>query len=110
MGGGGVPLFVVVVNEVVPDPVDTGDWVELLNLGPDPADMSGWLMTDSNPANFYYFPAGTILPPGGYVVVEQGLPDSFTFGLGRAGDAVNLYDDLGAPVDSTAWAAGHRLR
>lgn len=49
---------------------DYGDWAELYNTFPTAVDLSGWTLTDTetNTAR-WQFPAGTVLPAGGYLLV-----------------------------------------
>ncbi|GMV38572.1 MAG: hypothetical protein AMXMBFR64_02880 [Myxococcales bacterium] len=86
-GGSGA----VVINEVAPNPVAPGeDWVELFNPGSVAVDISGWTMTDDDPLHIYEFPAGTVVQPGAYLLLNRGEIGSFDFGLGTD-DAVFLY-------------------
>jgi hypothetical protein len=105
-GGGGDAN--VVINEVVPAPVDPDvDWIELYNAGNAPADISNWTFTDSDPTHVFTFPAGTIVPAGAYLTIDTGSgAGQFDFGLGTGGDEVNLYDDTATLVDSTVWVSG----
>ncbi len=99
-GGGGVPR--VVVNEVESNGGVPGDWVELFNAGTGVADISGWRFKDNDDSHaFYVVPAGTLLAPGAYYVLEEA---AFGFGLGGA-DSARLWDAGGNPVDSYAWSA-----
>ena len=76
----------------------TPDLVELFNPGAEPADLSGCGLSP-DPANPYafVFPAGTVIAPGGYLVL---VADERTntpglhlgFALRQTGDALHLYD------------------
>jgi hypothetical protein len=45
------------------------DWIELLNVGPAPADLSGWFLDNGEQGGASYtIPAGTLLDPGEYTV------------------------------------------
>lgn len=101
------PTFVVVINEVAPAG-DPADWVELHNPTQVGADISGWVFKDNDDAHGYQFPSGTVIPAGGYKVIERiepGLGEGFDFGLGGA-DSARLYDAGGVLVDETAWLDG----
>ncbi len=74
-----IPEFPPVwINEVLPDNRSgltdaagaTPPWIELINRGPLPVDLSGWWLTPSyiNLAA-WTFPAGTIIPADGFLVV-----------------------------------------
>src|SRR6266567_1636323 len=61
----------IVINEIHYNPevkTEHVEFVELFNAGSDTVDMSGWYFSDG--VNFT-FPAGTVLPTSGYVVVAQ---------------------------------------
>lgn len=45
------------------------DWVELHNTGSDPADISGFVLSDNVNNDKYTFPQGTVLPAGSYLLV-----------------------------------------
>lgn len=105
--GGSAPLGPhMVINEVVADETVGSDWIELFNAGDQPADLTGWTMTDSDPTHVFAFDAGTMVAPGAYLTFDQNAPGSFTFGLGKGGDQVNLYDAGMLLVDGTEWVAG----
>ena len=77
----------VVINELLAhsDPPQR-DSVELHNPTAEPADVSGWYLSDDvdEPRKFR-FPAGSVIPPGGYLVVTDAdfaaaaSPTRFTF-------------------------------
>lgn len=59
----------VVINEIhydEDDPTVHSEFIELHNPGADEVAMGGWYFSDGVS---FVFPAGTVLPPGGYVVV-----------------------------------------
>lgn len=77
------------------------DLVELFNPGPESVDLSGCgLSTDPATPYAFAFPAGTVLPAGGYLVVEAddrtnaaGL--HLGFALKQSGDALYLFEAPG---------------
>jgi hypothetical protein len=102
----------VVLNEVMADNVSAvnnggfyPDWIELRNSGGQVVNLAGWSLTDdSNPQKFV-FPANTMIPAGGYLVVwcdTNSLVPGLRapFGLGRNGDSVFLYDANTNRVDA----------
>ncbi len=106
-GAGGGSGALLVINEVTHSPAGgADDWLEFYNAGDAPADLTGWYFTDSDPAHVFTFVAGTMVLPGGYLVLTQDAPDSFDFGFSGNGDAVNLYDGQDTLVDSTEWVEG----
>ncbi len=112
------PVVNVFINEwmasnsgVVRDPADgdADDWFELHNAGGAPADLSGYTLTDTltEPAKFT-IPQGTVLPPGGFLLVwadeepQQTGPGEIhvNFRLAGAGEALGLFAPNGSRVDT----------
>ncbi len=65
---GGTPG--VVINELMYHPPDDRDdlqWIELHNPGEQPVDLGGWTLRGVR----HTFPAGTGIPPGGYLVLAR---------------------------------------
>ena len=71
--------------------------------GPATADLSGYIFRDNDDTHAAVIPAGTLIPPGGYLVLEE--LTAFTFGLG-SGDSARLFAPDGTTVvDSFTWTA-----
>jgi|GEM_PF-995402 len=104
-----------------------GDWIEIYNPGPFPADVSGGLLMDLQD-NHSVLPEGTIIEPGRFLVVcadisafssfygSSQLPvEALDFGLNSEHDGVSLFlDDLlcfSVNWDSQDWpiVSGHVL-
>ena len=49
---------------------DSGDWVELYNYDSAPINLTGWYIKDSDEANIFQIPFGTIIAPNEYVVLS----------------------------------------
>jgi hypothetical protein len=103
-------LFVV-FNEIHYHPSSGSDdleFVELYNGGANPADLSGWTVSDGLDMTF---PSGTILSPGSYVVTAldpallqaaTGFPDALAWTSGRLaneGERLALSDVQGNEMD-----------
>ncbi len=83
----------VVINEVMSNPSDGfNDWIELYNTTDTAIDVSGWHLADDRNGNprflRYPIPAGTVIPPGGYVVFTRA--EDFGFGLSSFGEILTL--------------------
>ncbi|MEV7609795.1 lamin tail domain-containing protein [Microbacterium sp. NPDC089320] len=95
----------VVINEIESNG-DATDWVEIVNTGSAPVDLSGWTVMDGDPVGHAGettpLPAGTVLAPGAYFVFDQ--PADFVFGLGN-GDTVTIRDANLNVVDEHVYAA-----
>lgn len=99
-GGGSTPAPAatsVVLNEI---DVNGRDWVELVNPTGEPADLSGWLLSDApgKAGHDFGLPAGTVLEPGGRLVVKSekvpGDGNGLPFGL-KSGETVALLSPQG---------------
>lgn len=93
----------IVVNEVESNG-DTTDWVEIMNIGTQPVDISGWYLLDNDSvghkADVTPVAVGTILEPGFLYVFDQNK--DFTFGLGKA-DKAAIYDAGGNLIVEYEW-------
>ncbi|MDR6865910.1 hypothetical protein J2Y69_000495 [Microbacterium resistens] len=94
----------VAINEVESNG-DATDWVEIVNTGTEPVDLSGWTLLDNDPIGHAKdvtpVAAGTVLAPGGFFVFDGAT--HFGFGLG-ADDLATVRDAGGLTVDEYAWA------
>ena len=97
----------IVINEIVAAPAGDGkDWIELYNNTAAAVDLGGWTLDDTGSVDgseTYTFPAGTMIPADGFLVLDRDA--DFTFGLG-ADDAVVLRDDAGVYADAVSWLDG----
>ncbi len=87
------------INEVESSGGTPGDWVELVNAGSQPVDISGWVVKDNDDTHAVSVPANTVLAGGAYFVVDT----EPTFGLGGA-DSARLYNSSAQLLDSYTWA------
>ncbi len=111
------PLPGIVINEVYYDPPDKTqhhEFIELFNAGAASLDLSGWRIEGGVG---YRLPAGTSIPPGGYLVVAEN-PAAFrtAFGflplgpwegaLSNEGEAIQLENAAGEVVDEVDYGVG----
>ena len=90
------------INEVSPNGETQTGWVEFFNPTSSPVDLSGWKLIDSNFfAPEYVFPAGSVVPAGGFLVTEEG---ALPFGI-DALDALHLFSRFGVHVNGATWSA-----
>jgi Lamin Tail Domain len=89
------------VNEVESNGDALGGWVELFNPRTTAVDLSGWTLTSDDVSRVAVLRAGTIIPGGGYLVIDETLLPS---GL-RSADGVHLFSHYGVLVDGYAWTA-----
>ncbi len=122
-GGGGTPGAcddavagsAVVLNEFITNPAGTDtdlEWVELHNPGATSVDVSSWVIAagSSSFSGTGTLPQGTVIPPGGFLVVGQtAIADAdvvapgFSLGNGSNADAVRLEDCNGEVVDTVVY-------
>ncbi len=94
---------------------DSGDWVELVNAFAQSMDLSGWVFQDSSSAHRFVIPQGTVLTPGGLLVlcedaeafaaIHPGVSclGSFGFGLNNGGERLRLFDAEGRLMDEVEY-------
>jgi hypothetical protein len=111
--GGSSSIVINEINYNAASDFDPEDWVELYNNYGSDIDVSGWIFKDENDIPFYYFPAGTIIPTGGYLIICRDTSAFKTyfpnvnhyigdlgFGLSGSGELVRLYDSDMELVDA----------
>ena len=93
------------INEVESNGGPT-DWIELINTGSDPVDLSGWVLRDNQDASAATIPASTTLAPGGLLAIDTDVTTGSTnFGLGGADSARVFLADGTTLVDSYSWTS-----
>jgi CotH kinase protein/Lamin Tail Domain/Chitobiase/beta-hexosaminidase C-terminal domain len=96
-----VNIGAVVINELLANSEgDTSDWIELANTTAQTMDIGGWFLSD-DAANLtkYELPAGTMIAPGGHLVIaadqafgNDGADGSHEpFALSRQGETIYLH-------------------
>ncbi len=107
----------VVINELLVDP-ETDDvldeYVELINIGADSVNLSGWTLSDGID---FVFPAGTSIQPNGYLVVARSVANiqdyykisnlvgDWTGDLANTGETIVLTDSGGTMIDTVTYGA-----
>ncbi len=98
---------------------DPEEWVELFNRDTNAVDLSGW---EIDGGIGFHFPIGTVIPPGGYLVVarnaatlRQRHPDAaivgnFSGNLNNSSDTILLRDAADNPADCVTYFDGGRWR
>ena len=82
---------------------DTKDFIELYNATDEAINLGGYSLMDEDldEEKKYTVPANVVIPAHGYFTVDAGVDDGTgaSFGLGKKGDAVYLFDADGNQVD-----------
>lgn len=107
----------IVINEISFNNSATanpGDWIELTNKGQYDIDISGWIITDSDPNHQFIFAATTWIKANEYLVIANDPekfkavfgsvknlvePFFFDFGLSNTVDAIKLYSRENQLID-----------
>jgi Lamin Tail Domain/Secretion system C-terminal sorting domain len=107
------PIIITEINYNSNDTFDQGEFLELFNNTNSPIDLTGYYLRDGSDTllasgiNKYDFPAGKILPAGGYLVISNdtnkakayhsnlnssNLLGNFNFNLANQGEMIRLFD------------------
>ncbi|GAA5117768.1 lamin tail domain-containing protein [Luteolibacter yonseiensis] len=107
----------VIINEIHYNGLDNSvhsDFVELYNFSTTAANIGGWTLSDGIE---YTFPAGTVIPPGGYVVVAEDPATvqvlwgvtalgPYAKSLSSDGEALTLKNSGGTVVAEVTYSSG----
>lgn len=100
----------IVMNELYSrGTTENPDWIEIYNDGNNEKDISGWLIYDSGgnggtkPKKA--FPAGSIIPAKGFLVIVVDDADASGFGLSSNGEEVWLEDANSTIIDQVVFPA-----
>lgn len=105
------------INEVMYDPIDGAEWVELCNSGLSDVDLDGWILTDEDGIEEYIFTNSLMFPVGSFLVIRSDDGDDdldFSDNLGviyanhdsdysSTYDQISLYNNLAEIMDFVAW-------
>lgn len=86
----------VAINELVSDPLDGTEWVEIINLSGAPINLSGSTLVDAG-EHVTPLPDQTV-PTDGFLVIENPVGN-----LNNAGDSVTLTNDSGTILDTLTY-------
>lgn len=99
----GMVLGDVVINEVMVDPDEGDEWVELYNNGDESVDISSYTIEDSTGASVIDFADGDEIAAEGYFTAES------TNKFNNDGDHVILKDAGGEAIDSFTYGDADRI-
>ena len=91
----------IVINEIMSHSDTGSDWVELLNTGAAPVDISGYYLSDDLDQPFKYrIPAQAPVAPGAFVVIDQAAFDTgvHAFAFSELGEEVSLVEAQGTNI------------
>lgn len=93
------------ISELFPNPegADTSEFIELLNTGGEPVELSGYMLDDAEGGSKpFVFPTGTLLDPGEYRSFERGVTK---LALNNDRDAVRFLTPDAAVLDVVLYEA-----
>jgi hypothetical protein len=91
----------VKINEVESNGGTPGDWVELVNTGSSPVDVSGWVVKDNDDTHIFKVAAGTTMAAGAFLALDVDP----VFGLGSEDSARLFLPDGSTLADSYSWTS-----
>ncbi|MFH1836013.1 MAG: FG-GAP-like repeat-containing protein, partial [Methanobacteriota archaeon] len=92
----------VVINEFMPNsPGIEPGWIELFNKGNVDADLSGWILDDSEGGSGNYTISSGVISVGSFLVYYGNITGIV---LDATGDEVRLFNSSGQLVDYYAWS------
>ena len=90
------------INEIDPDGDSNGGWIEIFNSTTHAIDLTSWFFVNViGPAHveLYVFPAGSVIGPGEFVVVDEAMiPGSL-----KADGTVALFSRFAVEADAFSW-------
>ncbi|MCA9406918.1 MAG: lamin tail domain-containing protein [Candidatus Omnitrophica bacterium] len=107
----------IVINEILADPasglagdadgngtrsVNGDEFIELVNNGNMPVDITGWFLTDASSAR-HIFVSGSVIDPFGFAVVFGSSASTGSLSLNNSGDVVSLYDKDNQLIDQVLY-------
>ncbi|MDO8610279.1 MAG: lamin tail domain-containing protein, partial [bacterium] len=85
----------ILINELLIDPLPQK--VEIINIGSESADISGWYIDDNGGTTFYTIPQSSILYPNSCLIFSS------DFNLNKSSaDTIKLFDQTAPPTQSNA--------
>jgi hypothetical protein len=104
------PTIIILMNEIFSKGVDPDlDWVEIYNGSTVEVNISGYKIYDSGGQSGVKpkkeFPAGTVIPAGGFFVIVTDDAEESGFGLSSGGEQIWLDDAAGAIIDDVTFPA-----
>src|SRR3990167_1859177 len=99
-----VPLFMIIFNEILPNPKgadDDAEYIELYNGGESTADLAGWTVKDAKNGS-YVFPKDTIVNVSDYILFFRSV---FEFALNNSGtETLSLFMPDDTLVDTISYS------
>lgn len=90
------------ITELLPDPVEDEEWIELLNNGKDAVRLGNWQLVDSSgkAEKAFTFPDSTELGPGAYLVFKK---SETKLALNNNKDRLEIRDYEGTIIDTISY-------
>ncbi|MDD5084409.1 MAG: lamin tail domain-containing protein, partial [Candidatus Moranbacteria bacterium] len=95
----------IIINEVLPQPSDTEEFIELFNFGTTDINLKGWSLHDASKTGRYEFKTDTVIEAQSYLTL---FGDILSFALNNTNETVTLFDAQGHTVDSVGYAKSNK--
>jgi PKD repeat protein len=88
------------INELLPNPSDREEFIELFNESDTDLDLFGWMLRDASKTGVYTFPAKSVIKAQSSLVITK---DTFAFALNNTNESISLFDPTGTLIDALAY-------
>lgn len=88
------------LNEILPNPTDGDEFIELFNFGETDIDLLNWSLRDASNTGKYIFKESAILPAHHYFTL---LGETFSFALNNTNETLSLFDPQGKTIDTVSY-------
>ena len=89
------------INEILPNPSDSEEFIELFNFGEKDIDLKHWVLHDASKTGKHIFKESAVIKAQSYLTL---LRSAFSFALNNGSETVTLTDPQGAVIDTVAYA------
>jgi len=93
------------INEILPHPSDTDEFIELFNFGETDIDLKGWSLRDASKTGSYVFKDTTIIKAQSYLTLFR---PTFSFALNDGSETVTLFDPQGQSIHTIGYAKSNK--
>lgn len=88
------------INEILPDPSDTEEFIELFNAGTTDINLKDWSLHDASKTGGYIFKEGALIKAQAYLTI---LRSTFSFALNNTHETVTLLNPDHETVDTVSY-------
>lgn len=93
------------INELLPNPSDTEEFIELFNCGNADVNLKNWSLRDASKTGHYTFKEDTIVQPRSYLTIMR---STFSFALNNTNESVTLLNPQGTVIDTISYLKSNK--